>query len=498
MQPTQSIPYLLHRLWHHILLRRRRQFVLLLVLMLLTSFSEVLSIGAVVPFLGVLTAPERIFQMPAAQPFIQALKLTEPTQLLLPFTVAFGTAVLIAGAMRLLLLWGSARLSLATGADLSISVYRRIGDKSFKWKTHCEPTSLVLDVPSSGGDSICLSVALQNENNVMSAPYHLPCFSLPSASAIAPPQPLGITFAADTATLSFLPPEQTVVGTLLQWRRMDDNTGSAYFYAHAGQTAQDGALAYGEVDLGGVMVSGDPDQQWCFMARAIGSDNSTGSSEWSAELCGLRIPPDETYPEYLPWPVIPSPGNLESLAASYFPSEGLPAVLIGEDLVIDHQATPALLATCLGTDTLSADLPCLAGGPVTGNYSEFCPTLRAAAAPRLGFVAYRQSRANSTDLNPSEFHQVSPLIDRVQCRDEAYDSVAGGLAVIGHLEDPFFELVSFSPGSSFRPGEVALVWVDRTPHEVDLEYRYQLVYFSDDGEIVGYRTTDWATSRERN
>jgi hypothetical protein len=76
--------------------------------------------------------------------------------------------------------------------------------------------------------------------------------------------------------------------------------------------------------------------------------------------------------------------------------------------------------------------------------------------------------------------------------------VAGGLAVIGHLEDPFFELVSFSPGSSFRPGEVALVWVDRTPHEVDLEYRYQLVYFSDDGEIVGYRTTDWATSRERN
>jgi ATP-binding cassette subfamily B protein len=43
----------------------------------------------------------------------------------LPITVAFGVAVLIAGAMRLLLLWGSARLSLGTGADLSINVYRR-------------------------------------------------------------------------------------------------------------------------------------------------------------------------------------------------------------------------------------------------------------------------------------------------------------------------------------------------------------------------------------
>jgi ATP-binding cassette, subfamily B, bacterial PglK len=90
VQVTQSITQLLRRLWHHISLCRRRQFGLLLVLMLLTSFTEVLSIGAVLPFLGVITAPERIFQLTAAQPIIQALKLTEPTQLLLPITVAFG------------------------------------------------------------------------------------------------------------------------------------------------------------------------------------------------------------------------------------------------------------------------------------------------------------------------------------------------------------------------------------------------------------------------
>jgi ATP-binding cassette, subfamily B, bacterial PglK len=125
VQPTQSIPKLLRRLWHHILLRRRRQFVLLLVLMMLTSFSEVLSIGVVLPFLGVMSAPENIFQMTAAQPIIQALKLTEPSQLLFPITVTFVVAVLIAGSMRLLLLWSSAQLSLATGADLSFKVYRR-------------------------------------------------------------------------------------------------------------------------------------------------------------------------------------------------------------------------------------------------------------------------------------------------------------------------------------------------------------------------------------
>jgi ATP-binding cassette, subfamily B, bacterial PglK len=125
LQTTKPFHYLLHRLWYHIHLRRRRQFVLLLVLMLLTSFSEVLSIGAVLPFLGVITDPELIFQHTAAQPIIQALNLNDPTQLVLPITVAFGVAVLIAGAMRLLLLWGSARLSLSAGHDLSIKVYRR-------------------------------------------------------------------------------------------------------------------------------------------------------------------------------------------------------------------------------------------------------------------------------------------------------------------------------------------------------------------------------------
>ena len=122
---TQPIPQLLTRLWHHISKRRRGQFALLLVMMILASFAEILSIGAVLPFLAILTDPERVFAHQGAKPFIQALGLTEPKQLLLPLTISFGLAAFIAGAMRLLLLWASTRLSYAAGADLSISIYRR-------------------------------------------------------------------------------------------------------------------------------------------------------------------------------------------------------------------------------------------------------------------------------------------------------------------------------------------------------------------------------------
>jgi ATP-binding cassette, subfamily B, bacterial PglK len=112
-------------LWNHISKRRQKQFYLLLVLMILASLLEVVSISAVLPFLGVLTAPELIYQHPFMQPIIQALELTQPDQLILPLTIFFIVAVLLAAVVRLTLLYVLTRLSFATGADLSINVYHR-------------------------------------------------------------------------------------------------------------------------------------------------------------------------------------------------------------------------------------------------------------------------------------------------------------------------------------------------------------------------------------
>lgn len=125
MQPTQPITRLISRLWCHITSRRRRQFGLLLVLMILCSFSEIISIGAVLPFLGALTAPNRVYEHPVAQPFIQALGLTSASQLLFPLTIAFGLAALTAAVLRVLLLRVSIRLSFAVGSELSSEIYRR-------------------------------------------------------------------------------------------------------------------------------------------------------------------------------------------------------------------------------------------------------------------------------------------------------------------------------------------------------------------------------------
>uniref|UniRef100_UPI003340DD39 ABC transporter ATP-binding protein n=1 Tax=Castellaniella defragrans TaxID=75697 RepID=UPI003340DD39 len=111
--------------WAHLTPRRKRQLVLLLILMVLASFAEVLSLGAVLPFLGVLTQPEKVFAYPAIQPMLSWLRITSPQALLFPITLAFIAAALLAGAMRLLLLYVQTRLSFAIGADFSYQIYRR-------------------------------------------------------------------------------------------------------------------------------------------------------------------------------------------------------------------------------------------------------------------------------------------------------------------------------------------------------------------------------------
>jgi len=122
---SSSIQSLLVRLWHHISPRRRTQLGLLLVLMFIASLAEIVSIGAVLPFLGALTAPETLFATPALQPLFRLLGIADPAGLLLPLTIMFAVAAVLSGLIRLVLLWASTRLSFATGADLSISIYRR-------------------------------------------------------------------------------------------------------------------------------------------------------------------------------------------------------------------------------------------------------------------------------------------------------------------------------------------------------------------------------------
>ena len=116
---------LLVDLWHHLNDRRRWQFVLVLGLVFLSAGAEVVTLGAVLPFISILTAPERVYSYPLVSTLAEQFGITATEDLMLPLTVGFVVVALLAGSLRLLLLWVSTRLAVATSADLSSDVYRR-------------------------------------------------------------------------------------------------------------------------------------------------------------------------------------------------------------------------------------------------------------------------------------------------------------------------------------------------------------------------------------
>jgi len=113
------------RVWFHVSLRRKKQGFLLVIIMILAAFAEVVSIGAILPFLSALTAPEKLFHHALVQPVVSSFKLNHPQQVLLPLTLLFILATIFAATARLLLLWFQTRLGHAIGADFSIEMYKR-------------------------------------------------------------------------------------------------------------------------------------------------------------------------------------------------------------------------------------------------------------------------------------------------------------------------------------------------------------------------------------
>lgn len=124
MQEHLSI--LLNRLWLHISRRRRWQLLFIFLLILFTSFAEIISVGSILPFLGVLIKPEGLFASPYMLPFIKIFNIDSAQQLLFPFTLVFIIAAIIVSAMRLFLLWISTRISYSIGADFSFNIYQNV------------------------------------------------------------------------------------------------------------------------------------------------------------------------------------------------------------------------------------------------------------------------------------------------------------------------------------------------------------------------------------
>ena len=125
MEKDEKLFGLIKRLFRHFARSRKKQFLLLLLLMVVASFAEIVTIGAILPFLGVLTAPDKVFNHPKFSYFVEKFDFQSADELLLPVTIFFGVTVLIVAVVRLSLLFFQTRVSFSTGAEIGAQIFRK-------------------------------------------------------------------------------------------------------------------------------------------------------------------------------------------------------------------------------------------------------------------------------------------------------------------------------------------------------------------------------------
>jgi ABC-type bacteriocin/lantibiotic exporter with double-glycine peptidase domain len=127
-------------IWMYINPNHKKALYILLTLMLISSVVEVLSVGAVLPFLSVLSSPDQFSESYFVSAIIKAFGIHGSKELTVFFTLIFITAILLSAAIRVMVLWYGTKISYLIGADLSAKMY---------WKTLSQPYSVHIERNSS-------------------------------------------------------------------------------------------------------------------------------------------------------------------------------------------------------------------------------------------------------------------------------------------------------------------------------------------------------------
>ena len=135
--------YILKGIWKYIKKRRRVQLYLLLILMIINGFSEVISLGAVIPFLTSLTNPENIQKLPYVKKIFIDTNLINQNQLLFIFSGIFALTSLLAAIIRSFNFWLNGRLAAYIGSDLSCECYARVLHQPYKNHVNKNSSSLI-------------------------------------------------------------------------------------------------------------------------------------------------------------------------------------------------------------------------------------------------------------------------------------------------------------------------------------------------------------------
>ena len=145
-------------LWKYLGKKRRYQFFLLLLLMVFSVFADILSVGSIIPFLSALTNPDLLMKQEWFHPIIRILNIKSSSELLLPLTIGFIGASVLASLIKVALLWFNSKLSASMGVELKTEVYKKTLYQPYEYHIANNSSQLISLVTEKVGRAIFAGV----------------------------------------------------------------------------------------------------------------------------------------------------------------------------------------------------------------------------------------------------------------------------------------------------------------------------------------------------
>jgi ATP-binding cassette, subfamily B, bacterial PglK len=123
----------LKRIWRYSHKSHRIKLIMLLILITFVAFFEVLSLGAIVPFLSVLVSPESILEYPFIYSIYKYFGFLNPVEMIIPITIFFSISVLISGILKIWLFWFQIKFSHEIGIHISDKMFQKIIYQPYKY-----------------------------------------------------------------------------------------------------------------------------------------------------------------------------------------------------------------------------------------------------------------------------------------------------------------------------------------------------------------------------
>jgi len=149
-QPISATLQNLFRFCKVVSVKRRIQISFLFALMIATSFIEIVSIGALFPFLAVMVVPEKTYQNKNFSSVIKIFDLNGPNELLPLLATFFCIAVLVAGFMRMGLMYFQSRMSELISVDFSVEAYVRTLYQPYEYHINMNSSQLITGINKAG------------------------------------------------------------------------------------------------------------------------------------------------------------------------------------------------------------------------------------------------------------------------------------------------------------------------------------------------------------